>query len=120
MKTLYMKIVGYDERSNSLLVCFASDTTKHQDPECYPSQAFQPAFMWPDIIDVAEIHRRIAMAGVYQVEQQEREERLADDPVRQDAFRALVGSSCTFNKEELVPSIDDTPGVPMNTAVVVV
>lgn len=102
MNTLYMKIVGFEQTSGSLLVSFASDTTAHQNPEMYPAFAFQPSSMWPDITDPNEIKKRIATSGVWHAEQQEREEKLKADPERLSAFQELVGTEASYDKEELI------------------
>ena len=63
MNTLKMKITGYDEESNSLLVAFASDDTASQNPESYPSLAYQPLTMWPDVTDIDILKKNIVFDG---------------------------------------------------------
>jgi len=106
MQTLYMKINGFDEISNSLLVSFASDTTNSQDPADYPSYAFQPLNMWPDVSDLTEIKKRIAVAGMYHAEQQEREENFVADPARVAEYQAMVGQESSYPVENLTPTDD--------------
>jgi hypothetical protein len=101
MNTLYMKINSFDEQSNSLIVSFASDTTKSQNPTDYPSYAFQPINMWPDVTDPAEIKKRIAVAGIYHAEQQEREEKFIANPTKVAEYRAMVNAEDSFSIEEL-------------------
>ena len=113
MNSVNMKVVGYDEESHSLLVSFASDQTKSQDPETYPAMAFQPISMWPDIHDVVEIKRRIAAAGMYHVRQQESKEAFVDNPNRVAALKSLVGQSFTYQVSDLVASQTET--TPMAT-----
>ena len=103
MNTIYMKIHAFDEPSYSLIVSFASDTTKSQNPDDYPSYAYQPMNMWPDINDPAEIKKRIAMAGVYHAEQQEREEKFIADPTKVAEYRAMVGQENSYPVEDLIP-----------------
>lgn len=102
MNKLYMKIHDFEEQSCSLLISFASDTTKSSNPEDYPRYAFQPINMWPDISDPAEIVKRIAMAGVYHAEQQEREENFTADPSKIEVYRSMVGSATEFNMDDLI------------------
>jgi len=102
MNTLYMKIHSFDEQSNSLIVSFASDTTKSQNPTDYPSYAFQPINMWPDVTDPAEIKKRIAVAGIYHAEQQEREEKFVADLTKIAEYRAMVNTEDSFTVEELI------------------
>lgn len=99
-----MKITGFDEPSNSLLVSFASDETKSQNPEDYASIAFQPAIMWPDVLDANEIKKRIAVAGVYTASLQANTEKLNDDLQRINSLKTLVGQSETYNISTLVPT----------------
>lgn len=103
MSNLYMKITGFDEPSNSLLVSFASDETKSKNPEDYPSVAFQPATMWPDVLDVNEIKKRIAVAGMYTASSQANTEKLHDDLQRVNSLKALVGQVETYDINTLVP-----------------
>lgn len=103
MNTLYMKIHAFDEQSNSLIVSFASDTTKSQNPEDYPAYAYQPLHMWPDVTDPAEIKKRIAVAGVYHAEQQEREEKFVADPVKVQSYKDMVGQVNSYSATDLAP-----------------
>jgi len=102
MNKLYMKIRGFEEPSCSLLVSFASDTTKSSNPDDYPQYSFQPINMWPDITDPTEIIKRIAVAGVYHVEQQEREETFTADSSKVDTYRGMVGNTTEFNMNDLI------------------
>ena len=101
-----MKIVGFDETSNSLLVSFASDETKSQNPEDYAPLAFQPATMWPGVNDVTEIKKRIAVAGMYNVSVQATMEKLSADTARIDAFKSLVGQTSSFAVSDLEKPLD--------------
>jgi hypothetical protein len=107
MQTLYMKVNGFDEQSNSLLVSFASDTTNSQNPEDYPSYAFQPLNMWPDVSDPVEIKKRIAVAGIYHAEQQEREEKFVADPAKVAEYQAMVGQEHSYPIDILIPPAND-------------
>lgn len=106
MNTLYMKIQSFEESSYSLVVSFASDTTKYQDPDKYPGYAFQPMNMWPDISDPTEIKKRIAVAGMYHAQQQENEEKFVADPTKVAAYQAMVGSETSYNVGDLAPTDD--------------
>jgi uncharacterized protein with von Willebrand factor type A (vWA) domain len=109
MNRVKMKITGYDEESHSLLVSFASDTTTSQDPATYPSYAFQPLTMWPDVTDVDELKKRIAVVGMYHVGSQEAMEKFVADAERVGALRALVGQTCDFSVDELTAPPNSTP-----------
>lgn len=109
MNKVKMKITGYDETSHSLLVSFASDTTKSQDPADYPTYAFQPLTMWPDVTDPNEIKKRIAMAGMHHAQMQEAKEKFVADPQRVNAFKAMAGQTQEFTVTELTVVAHETP-----------
>ena len=109
MDKVRMKIMGYDEASHSLLVSFASDTTKSQDPADYPAYAFQPLTMWPDVTDPNEIKKRIAMAGMHHAQMQEAKENFVADPQRVNAFKAMAGQVQEFTVDELTGLDTHTP-----------
>lgn len=109
MDKVRMKINGYDESSHSLLVSFASDTTKSQNPADYPAYAFQPMTMWPDVTDPNEIKKRIAIAGMHHVQMQEAKEKFVADTQRVKAFKAMVGQTQDFTVTELTVVAHETP-----------
>lgn len=98
-----MKITGYDEESRSLLVSFASDTTKSQDPTQYQSLAFQPYTMWPDVTDLTQIPKLIAVSGLWQAQNQATKESFLADPAKEAAYKALVGQTLSYNVADLAP-----------------
>jgi hypothetical protein len=102
MNIVKMKIVGYDEINHSLLVSFASDTTASQNPADYSALAYQPITMWPDITDVTELTRRIAVAGMYQVQQQEIMEKFNANENRILELKSLVGQEFEYSVSSLV------------------
>jgi hypothetical protein len=102
MNTIYMKITGFDETSNSLLVSFASDTTKSQDPSQYQSVAFQPFTMWPSVTDPTQIPQLIATAGMWQAQQQQIQESFVANPANIAAYQAMVGQTMSFPVSSLV------------------
>ena len=101
MNKVIMKIVGYDEASYSLLVSFASDETKYSNPEAYPPLAFQPMTMWPDITDMNEIKKRIAVAGMQEVTIQAAKESFTADDSKVNALKGMVGQVSEFSAVEL-------------------
>jgi hypothetical protein len=109
MDKVKMRIMGYDEANHSLLVCFASDTTNSQNPADYPTYAFQPLTMWPDVTDANEIKKRIAMAGMHHAQMQEAKENFVADPQRVNAFKGMVGQTHEFTVNELTVVAHDTP-----------
>jgi hypothetical protein len=117
MNTLYMKIHTFEESSYSLIVSFASDTTESQNPDDYTKYAFQPMNMWPDVTDPTEIKKRIAVAGVYHAEQQEREEKFIADPAKVQAYKDMVGQENSYSLNSLIPPAAEstTPEIPTQT-----
>lgn len=109
MNKVKFKITGYDDISNSVIVSFASDTTEKQDPEAYAPVALQPLNMWPDVTDINELKKRIAMSGMYQAQRQEEEEKFKADPSRIEALKALVGQTHEFTVEELMAIAPSAP-----------
>jgi hypothetical protein len=103
MNTLKMKITGYDEESNSLLVAFASDNTASQDPTAYPSYAYQPLTMWPDVTDINILKKNIAVAGMWQAEQQAKKEAFIANPAKIAEYKALVGQEIEYSVSDLMP-----------------
>ena len=94
-----MKIVGYEEDSGSLLIRVASDETASQNPDDYGTLAYQPAAMFPDVTDPAEVKKRLAIAAKYTAEQQKIQENLQNDPQRIEHFKNMVGSISEFDVE---------------------
>jgi len=107
MNLIKLKINGYDEETNSLLVSFASDETQSQNPNDYQSYAYQPMTMWPDINDVNEIKKRLAQAGIYLAEQQKIKEQFKADATKVEAYKAMVGEILEFNISDIT-----TPATP--------
>lgn len=101
--------MGYDESNHSILVSFASDTTEHSDPSMYPSLAFQPLNMWPDVEDVNELKKRIATAGLYQAQLQETQEKITLDTTRIETFKNMVGEEYEYVISELSSDFYETP-----------
>lgn len=109
MQTLKMKIVGYDDASHSLIVSFASDETASQDPSVYPSYAYQPMTMWPDITDAEELVKRIGQAGVHMAEQQKVKEAFAQNQQLIDSLKSFVGQEKTYAVEDLLETSNSYP-----------
>lgn len=108
MNLIKLKINGYDEETNSLLVSFASDETKSQNPSDYQSYAYQPMTMWPDINDINEIKKRLAQAGIYLAEQQKIKEQFKADPAKVEAYKAMVGEVLEFNISDITTQTTPT------------
>lgn len=97
-----MKIHSFEPESLSFIVSFASDKTKSQNPDDYVKLAYQPATMWPDVTDINEIKKRIAVAGMWEVQQQIIKENLVIDQAYIEKCNAAVGISA-FSIDSLLP-----------------
>jgi hypothetical protein len=102
MNKLFMQIKEYDEVSNSLIVSFASDETKSQNPLDYPEYAYQPLTMWSDITNPVEIQKRIAQSGIVLTEQQQIKENFNADPIKMEMYKNMVGQTIEYNVSELI------------------
>lgn len=109
MKTLKMKVVGYEEESKSLIIAFASDETLSSNPDDYARIAYQPTTMWPGELNAEQLKKNIALTGVSHASQQALREK---SPVPEELIvemKAWVGKTFTFNKDDLtVPVQLDT------------
>ncbi len=109
MHTLNMKITGYDEDSQSLLVAFASNTTMSENPEDYAPVAFQPSTMWPELTDMSEVIKRIALSGIGHISYVVAKEQFVADAERIANMRALVGQNITYAVDDLIEQVVVTP-----------
>lgn len=107
MQNIKMKIVGFDDESQSLLVSFASDSTNSNDPADYSPVAFQPAVMWPGVTDVEVIKRRIAQTGIGIVEQQKFKEDFDANSQLTASMASLSGTEFAFDVADLVDAPSD-------------
>ena len=101
MQTLKMKIVGYEEESHSLIVSFASDETASPDPASYPSYAYQPMNMWPDITDANELIRRIGQSGMHMADQQRIKEQFVGNETLINNLKSFVGQELSYSVTDL-------------------
>lgn len=97
-----MKIHSFDEASQSLIVSYASDRTRSQNPNDYQTYAYQPAQQWPDITDPYEIKKRIAQAGMYITEQQRLREAFEENQANIEIYKSMVGHTVEHTEEELI------------------
>lgn len=102
MKYITMKIVAFEESTNSLLCSYASDETESQNPADYEAVAYQPINMWPDVSDPEELKKRMAVAGVWVAENKAREEQFVADPAKVAQYKAMVGQVLEYPIYDLV------------------
>jgi len=101
MNTVTVKIVEWDEESQSLICSFASDETNSSDPDTYGKLAFQPAMMWPDVTDSDELLKKIAQAGKSVCEEIKIKETIASDNDKKSLYTNLVGTNTTYNVSDI-------------------
>lgn len=92
-----MKIVGYDEASNSVLVSYASNETQSKDPADYPPVAIQV-----NATDAIEkIKRDIAAMGVQIVRAQINQEQMVSNENKVNEIKDLVGQEFSYAESDL-------------------
>ena len=101
MNKIKMKIKSYDETSNSIIVAFSSDETATNNPDDYQEFAFQPSVMYPDITDMEELKKKIALEGIGLAKQAKKTEQAKANTAMQNQWKALVGQTFEYNVNEL-------------------
>jgi hypothetical protein len=104
MNKLILKIYSYDETKDSLIVSFASDETKSQNPDDYEKLNYNPMGMFPDITDMTLVPKMIAVAGIYHTQQQVKKEKLSNDPNQINILKNLENQVFEFNASDLTPA----------------
>lgn len=97
MSIIKVKVVGYEEDSNSVLVSFASDETQSQNPEDYSPVAVQVSAT----DDIEKIKRDLALVGIQVVREQVNKERIVTDSRKVNEIKALVGQAFSYEELEL-------------------
>lgn len=89
-----MKIYGFEEANNSIIVAFKSDqsTTAIDDQ---PRMAFQPTMF--EETDPDKVLKRIAHAGLSIAETQDKQDALKENSVAVGSYKGKVGQSLTFS-----------------------
>jgi hypothetical protein len=105
MSTVKLKIVGYEEASHSIIVSFASDETKSQNPTDYPGMAWQPLAHWPND-DVDTILKRIAQVGVSITKNQAEKEKIQPDNQKLIALKSMVGQEISYDVDVLLNDLN--------------
>ena len=105
MSTVKLKIVGYEESSHSIIVSFASDETKSQNPDDYPGMAWQPLTHWPND-DVDTILKRIAQVGVSMTKNQAEREKIQPDNEKLIALKSMVGQEISYDVDVLLNELN--------------
>jgi hypothetical protein len=100
MSTIKVNVAGYDAESQSMLVSFASDKTRSQNPADYPTYAIQ-ATAWGANADIERIKLAIAKVGVGVVQAQEAKEAAESNPLMNAAIMSLVGQQFSCALEDV-------------------
>jgi hypothetical protein len=107
MNTIKLKVRGFDEDSQSLLISFGCDESHSESLDNCQVLAYQPT-MWPDIADPLEVLKRIAFSGIHIVEMQKIKDQFAADESKVNAYKGLVGETFEFPVSELLAPIESS------------
>ena len=101
MKSVQMKVVGWDEDTLSLIVKFAyADDTEGIDVATPLS--YQPYNMFPDVDDVQDLAKRLAVSGITICDQKERLQAARADTAKKEQLASLVGETFEYTLEDLL------------------
>lgn len=100
MKKIKMKIVEWDDSTMNLVVKFSSDDLSkpidEQTPLCY-----QPLTMFPNISNVDEIIKRLAVSGIHICEIEKIKEDAANNQNLKNSFKELKDKEFEFDVDFL-------------------
>ena len=100
MSQIYMKCKEYDPNTHSILIAFASDETKNQDPEFYGFLNYQPYFMFPDITNLEEMKERLIRIGISVVTEIIKKESLSENVNYTQDMENISNKTFTYNIED--------------------
>ena len=102
---MVLKIVGYDDHTDSLLVAFASDQNLKTVDE-YPAFAFQPQHMVQDDKNIPEVLKSIAIRGIDIAQNQFIQETFVVDQTKKEMYTNLIGTTYNYSAQELNSCIE--------------
>jgi hypothetical protein len=108
MNKIKYKIQGYDEISHSIIVSYCSDETATNNPDDYTGFALQPLKTYPDVTDMEELKKKIALEGIGLAEQVKQEEVAKANTTMQEKWKALVGQTFEYNVSDVLNIDSDT------------
>jgi hypothetical protein len=108
MEKITMKVVDWDESSMSLIVKFNSDINETDIEQARPL-AYQPMSMFPNVQDINEVIKRVAVSGIHLCEMQALEEQNRKNEEKLQKFRELKDQTFEFTVDELL-NMDQTSG----------
>lgn len=101
MNTITVKVISWDNDSQSLTCKFASDETASSNPDDYEAYAFQPNLMWPTVTTAEGVMEELARAGISICEEIKSREDLANNPTQLAVYSGLAGQEQTFNVSDI-------------------
>lgn len=94
-----MRITGYDDESNSVIVSFSDNGT-----DFTRSFAYQPT-MYPDLTDPDEVLKRIAFSGISIIDQENTVKSFVGNEELVDQYRQRVGQELEFDVQQLLSPV---------------
>jgi len=98
-----MKILKYEEETNSLIVVFASENSQKSIDE-YPVAAFQPTMF--DTQDPEKVIEHIARAGIFVAQKQDKDEQFKNNPDLAKKYQEYIGKELVFDADTLLQTAD--------------
>jgi hypothetical protein len=98
-----MKILKYEEETNSLIVVFASENSQKSIDE-YPVAAFQPTMF--DTQDPKKVIENIARAGIFVAQKQDKDEQFKNNPDLAKKYQEYIGKELVFDADTLLQTAD--------------
>jgi hypothetical protein len=103
MPLIKMKILKYEEETNSLIVVFASENSQKSIDE-YPIAAFQPTMFYTQ--DPAKVIEHIARAGISVTQKQDKDEQFKNNPDLAKKYQEYIGKELVFDVDTLLQTAD--------------
>jgi len=103
MSLIKMKILKYEEETNSLIVVFASENSQKSIDE-YPVAAFQPTMF--DTQDPKKVIENIARAGIFVAQKQDKDEQFKNNPDLAKKYQEYIGKELVFDADTLLQTAD--------------
>jgi hypothetical protein len=103
MPLIKMKILKYEEETNSLIVVFASENSQKSIDE-YPVAAFQPTMF--DSQDPEKVIEHIARAGIFVAQKQDKDEQFKNNPDLAKKYQEYIGKELVFDVDTLLQTAD--------------
>ena len=105
MPKVRVKVHGYDQSSNSIIVSFASNNAKKSIDD-YPRAAYQPTMF--NETDPEKILEHIARAGIHTTQVQDREEAFLSNPDNINALNNFIGKEFEYDVDTLISTTKQT------------